>query len=252
MSDRLNLAQYRETPDEIARTRDLVSLVPKNRRTVLDIGARDGHFSRILAEYFEVVTALDVVKPNFRFEHVDTVQGDVTDLQYADNTFDVVFCTEVLEHILALEKACAEIARVARYEVVIGVPYRQETRIGRTTCDHCGKCNPPWGHINVFDEQRLQRLFPRLSTVTTSFVGSTRESTNWMATRLMDFAGNPWGVYEQEESCIYCGEHMRPSSGRSLLQKISAAASVRLTLLQTRLASPHANWIHVVLRKENV
>jgi hypothetical protein len=57
------LASYRNSPAEITRTRDLMAIVPKNLSTVLDIGARDGHFSRLLREHFESVTALDLTMP---------------------------------------------------------------------------------------------------------------------------------------------------------------------------------------------
>src|SRR5258708_28421216 len=114
------LARYRNNPDEIARTRDLMDIVPKNLSTVLDIGAWDGHFSRLLTEHFESVTALDLTMPQFNFEGVRPVQGDVTELQFPDDNFDVVFCAEVLEHVPALQLACSEISRVARHAVVIG------------------------------------------------------------------------------------------------------------------------------------
>src|ERR1700681_778186 len=117
------LAGYRNSPAEIARARDLMDIVPKNLSTVLDIGARDGHFSHLLTEHFESVTALDLTMPQFHFDRVLPVQGDATKLQFPDNYFDVVFCAEVLEHIPALDEACSEIARVARHAVVIGVPY---------------------------------------------------------------------------------------------------------------------------------
>ena len=107
-----------------------MDIVPKHLSTVLDVGARDGHFSRLLTEHFEHVTALDLAKPQFCLDRVLPVQGDVTHLQFPDNEFDVVFCAEVLEHIPTLEKACSEIARVARRALVIGVPYKQDTRLG--------------------------------------------------------------------------------------------------------------------------
>jgi SAM-dependent methyltransferase len=202
---RAALARYRNSPAEIARSRDLMAIVPKNLSTVLDVGARDGHFSRRLAEHFEYVTALDLSMPQLDFDRVRPVQGDVTQLRFPDNHFDVVFCAEVLEHVPALREACSEIARVARYAVVIGVPYMQDIRLDRTTCDHCGKTNPPWGHVNTFDEHRLSSLFPEYCLAKTSFVGSAKSRTNFLSTWLMDFAGNPWGVYEQEEPCIHCG-----------------------------------------------
>jgi 2-polyprenyl-3-methyl-5-hydroxy-6-metoxy-1,4-benzoquinol methylase len=117
------LAGYRNSPAEIARTQDLLSIVPKNLSTVLDIGARDGHFSQLLTKHFESVTALDLTMPQFDLDRVRPVQGDVTKIQFPDDNFDVVFCVEVVDHVPALQKACSEIERVARH-AVIGVLYR--------------------------------------------------------------------------------------------------------------------------------
>jgi ubiquinone/menaquinone biosynthesis C-methylase UbiE len=135
-------------------------MLPKGRISVLDIGARDGFFSRLLTEHFQAVIALDLQTPAFKHPGVVTVAGDVTRLQFPDESFDCVFCAEVLEHVRDVERAGREIARVARHDIVIGVPYRQDTRLGRTTCRTCGKANPPWGHINTFDERKLETLFP--------------------------------------------------------------------------------------------
>jgi hypothetical protein len=71
------------------------------------------------------------------------------DLGFADDFFDFVLCAEVLEHIptASLSRACSELGRVSKHYVLIGVPYRQDIRVGRTTCWSCRKKNPPWGHI---------------------------------------------------------------------------------------------------------
>jgi SAM-dependent methyltransferase len=233
----------------MARTQDLLAMVPKNLSTVLDIGARDGHFSRLLTEHFESVTALDLTFPEFDFKGVRPMQGDVTNLQFPENNFDVVFCAEVLEHVPALQKACSEIARVARQAVVIGVPYRQDIRLDRTTCNHCGKTNPPWGHVNTFDDNKVSNLFPGCSLIKTSFVGRTSDQTNPLSTWLMDLAGNPWGVYEQDEPCVHCGKRMSPPTSLRFAQKLIAGAALRLNRMQSLFNAPHPNWIHMVFQK---
>src|SRR5664280_3005443 len=135
MSD---IETYRNSEHEKSRTDDLMRLLPRGRSSVLDIGAHDGFFSRLLTQHFETVAALDLEMPTFDYPRVINVEGDATRLQFPDSAFDCVFCAEVLEHIPALEDACREIARVARHEIVIGVPYKQDTRIGRTTtCQQC-------------------------------------------------------------------------------------------------------------------
>jgi SAM-dependent methyltransferase len=249
MPYRNSIEEYRNSPTEKARTKDLLDLIPRNLSSVLDVGARDGHFSRLLTQYFESVTALDLTLPQFQIDRVLPVQGDVTNLQFPDRYFDVVFCAEVLEHIPALEKACSEISRVASHAIVIGVPYRQDTRMGRTTCNHCGKVNPPWGHVNTFDEDRISHLFPTCNSLKTSFVGSTKERTNPLSCWLMDLAKNPWGVYDQDEPCIHCGEPMSPPTSRSLTHRLLSGIALRLNQLQEPLNRKHPNWIHIVFQK---
>ena len=112
-----------------------------NGKSALDIGARDGHFSVLLTELFGDVTALDLEKPTVSHNKITCVKGDITSLDFDDNTFDLVFCAEVLEHIPPhlLKKATFELSRVSREFLLIGVPYKQDIRVGRTTCYSCGE-----------------------------------------------------------------------------------------------------------------
>jgi ubiquinone/menaquinone biosynthesis C-methylase UbiE len=109
---------------ESARAADLLRLLPKTGGRALDIGARGGRFARMLSQYYQSVTALDLIKPPYTIPGVETVAGNVTALEFADNSFDCVFCAEVLEHVPEIERGCAEIQRVARRDVLIGVPFR--------------------------------------------------------------------------------------------------------------------------------
>jgi SAM-dependent methyltransferase len=244
-----DIEQYRASENERSRTADLLRVLPRGRRTVLDVGARDGHFSRLLTEYFDEVTALDLQKPAFEFARVVTVAGDITNLEFATDAFDCVFCAEVLEHIPDVTRACQEIIRVAKHEIVIGVPYRQDIRCGRTTCRSCGKINPPWGHVNSFDEDRLSGLFSGLPTISKSFVGITKEATNSISTFLMDLAGNPWGTYDQDEPCVHCGAKLVTPGGRQIWQKVCSTMAFNLNRVQALWTRSRGNWIHVVFLK---
>ncbi len=234
---------------ERERIDDLMRIVPKGQATALEIGARDGRITKLLTRHFEHVTALDLEKPPFKNERVTPVKGDVRHLEFPACSFDCVFCTEVLEHVPGVEQATSEIARVARQNIVIGVPFRQDTRVGRTTCRSCGKPNPPWGHINTFDETRLRKLFPNWVVVTRSFVGSNNSRGSVFSTWLQDQGGNPYGTYTQEEPCVHCGKKLLAPVERNLFSKIAVSAGVRLQVLQSRMAKPRPNWIHMVLRR---
>ena len=247
-----DMSVYRNMPQENERISDLMNIIPKGHNTVLDIGARDGHLSRLLAGHFNSVTALDLEKPSITHERITCVEGNVTRLELASDSFDVVLCSEVLEHIpgAGLAQACRELIRVAKSYVVIGVPYRQDTRLGRTTCQSCGQGNPPWGHVNAFDERRLTELFLPLRKIGMSFVGSSRSRTNVLSRWLMDVAGNPWGTYDQAEVCIHCGEDIGIPPERNFAQKLCSRIALSLNAAQARAISARPDWIHIVFKKQ--
>jgi SAM-dependent methyltransferase len=245
-----DLRAYRETQAEKSRTDDLVSLIPARGSTALDIGARDGHFARILREHFDHVVALDLNRPQFSIPGVSNIAGDTTALPFADNSFEFVFCAEVLEHIPHPARAAREITRVAQDLILIGVPFLQDLRLGRTSCAKCGGVSPPWGHINSFDEKTLRALFGGCALRAKSFAGTTKSVTTALAAWLMEKAGNPWGTYDQHEPCVHCGARLRrPESHRSLLRKCCSAAAVRLNAIQAKLSTPRPCWIHILFEK---
>ena len=248
--DEFTLA-YRTSPAEVARVADLMRLLPAGLSTALDIGARDGFLSKTLAQQGMHVTALDLECPVVTHPRVSCVKGDATALQFGARSFDLVFCAEVIEHIPApaLQAACKEMARVADRFVLIGVPYKQDIRHGQTTCSSCGGINPPWAHVNTFDEARLAGLFPSLKVISVSFVGQAEAGTNAASAALMTFAGNPYGTYVQDEPCVHCNARLLPQATRTLPQKIATKAALSLRGLLARFHRPHGNWIHVLFEK---
>jgi len=254
---KLNLAgelrAYRAHPREIERVSRLFDLMDRSGPTALDVGARDGHLSLQLAERFERVVALDLNLPHIEHPRVDCVQGDAAQLSFGDRSFHTVVCAEVLEHIppALLPRVCREIARVAARHVVIGVPFKQDLRVDCCTCGSCGAINPPWGHVNSFDLQRLVDLMDGMVPAKVDYVGSTRAATNAMSAGLLRYAGNPYGTYEQDEPCVHCGQRLLPPAERNLAQKVATKLAHWGTTLQTALTPQRANWIHVLFERDS-
>ncbi len=248
-----DLSEYRNSDSEKERIADLIGLLPENIETILDIGARDGFLSKLLAERCSRVTALDLEKPSICHNKIQCVKGNITTLDFPDKYFDLVFCAEVLEHLPGnlLSRACAEVTRVSNRYVIIGVPYKQDIRIGRTTCQVCGKKNPPWGHLNSFDENRLLDLFPQCNVVKWSFIGTTDIRSNFIACILLDFAGNPYGTYSQAEPCVHCNSSLKLPPERTTPQKILTRLAFWAKSVQKPFLKPHPNWVHVLLEKQD-
>lgn len=252
MNDSVAQAYGRTIEQE--RVGSLVGLAPVATRTVLDIGARIGYIARQLSDRGFAVTALDLQRPDIADARITCVQGDATQLPFGARSFDLVFCSEVLEHIErpALERAAIELSRVARCHLIIGVPYQQDLRLWRTRCSSCGSINPPWGHVNTFDEPSLLALFPDWRVRERHFVGVGEPGTNALAAWLMDLAGNPYGTYVQDEGCIRCGATLKQPGPRTPWQRVCTRVAVLARAATARFEAPRPNWIHLLLeRKES-
>jgi ubiquinone/menaquinone biosynthesis C-methylase UbiE len=247
----MNIDKYNKSFREQERIKNLIEIMPRGFSTLLDIGARNGYISSLLTSYFKTVTALDLKKPELDQEGIICVKGDVTNLEFPDNWFDVILCCEVLEHIAPklLSEACKELIRVSKHLIVIGVPYKQDIRLGRTTCLSCKRINPPWGHLNSFDEKKLRKLFKPLTLRSISFVGEEKAKTNVISTYLMDLVGNPWGTYNQEEPCVHCDKKLIQPSARDFLQKICSKIAFMLNSIEAHLVPPNPIWVHMVFEK---
>lgn len=247
----MNLQDYRERRSEIERLRSLMALIPHNRKSVLDVGSREGYITTRLADHFDFTVALDLRPTGQQLDGIYQCVGDVARLGFKDGSVDTIVCTEVLEHIQPdrIRDACREMIRVVKHDVIIGVPYREDTRVGKTTCRHCGKINPPWGHINRFDEQTLQALFLPLRAAETQLVGRTTERTNSISSFLMNLGGNPWGYYGFSDRCEFCGGPLDRAPTRSFLGKGVGKVAFIINAAQRRFIRPMPNWIHVRFRK---
>jgi SAM-dependent methyltransferase len=89
-------------------------------RRVLHIGCGEGDYDPILAQHSAEVQSCDINADDVAFAralnadltHVHYAVQDALKLPYADQTFDLVFCLEVIEHVGAPQKLMAEIARL--------------------------------------------------------------------------------------------------------------------------------------------
>lgn len=83
--------------------------------TVLEIGGGTGCQARQLADRGFSVTSIDVASSNYRDKQVFPVQTyDGKKFPFEDNTFDLVFSSNVLEHIVDLDQLHRESRRILK------------------------------------------------------------------------------------------------------------------------------------------
>lgn len=117
-----------EHADALARYHLLMGLLKplaRDGRHLLDIGCASGHYSIPYAVAGGRVTGLDVAEAGVRLfgerareagvaDRADARAGDVRELPFENASFDVVFMSEVIEHVREQHEALAEVSRVLR------------------------------------------------------------------------------------------------------------------------------------------
>lgn len=91
---------------------------------MLEVGCGNGFFSAALNEEFDL-TCMDFSKNMLEMNPVSREQkavGNVESMGFGDNSFDIVFCGNLLHHLEDPVKAVSEMKRVARQNVVLVEP----------------------------------------------------------------------------------------------------------------------------------
>ncbi len=103
------------------RAGKIMSEVPRHDENVLDAGFGSGIYSFSLAGKLKEIEAVDIAEEkveNVRkiniFKNINFQQGDLCNLKFKDSCFDLIICSDVLEHIKNDEKAFSELARVLK------------------------------------------------------------------------------------------------------------------------------------------
>lgn len=140
----------------------LEAVRPRPGESLLDAGCGSGHFSRRLAAAGLEVTGLDIDAPSLDYarrldEGVRYLPGDLRQLPFADAAFDHVTAVTSLSFVDRPERATAELWRVARRSLTLGL-------LNRRSLLHRGKGEgyrgARWDRVKEVTEQWLAPLRP--------------------------------------------------------------------------------------------
>ncbi|MAG50648.1 hypothetical protein CL621_03345 [archaeon] len=123
----------------------------KKEDTVLDLGCGEGHLLNLLPEVKEI-TGLDISKVALSRANtllkdrtnIKLLFGSAEDTKFENNSFDKIFCSEVLEHVPDPKKVIEEIYRILKKDGILVVSIPDEKRIKTI--------------MNILDKTRLKKL----------------------------------------------------------------------------------------------
>jgi SAM-dependent methyltransferase len=141
-------------------TVDLIKKHSKPNDMVLDVGVGLGrllsHFPTLQRYGIDISFGyLEIAQS----KGIDVCYAMVEDMPYKRDLFDVVVCTDVLEHVLDLNLACAKILSVLKEGgfLIVRVPFREDLS------PYLDPTYPyQYAHLRNFDENSLCLLFERV------------------------------------------------------------------------------------------
>ena len=216
---------------------------------VLDAGAGFGRHAFEIARLGGRIVALDYADEEVRMtratfgamieakdiaadRYMGALRGDATKLPFADNTFDRVITSEVLEHIQDDVAAIAELARVVRPGGTLActVPSWWPEKINWMLSDEYHAPKSVGGHVRIYSQTELEAKLRSAGLIVTGShhahglhspywwlkcaVGPRRED-NKLVNRYKQFL--EWDIIKQPRSMKLLERALSPVMGKSLI-----------------------------------
>jgi len=117
------------------RARKIMSNIDKKYGSMLDAGCGTGIYSFTLARRMKSINAIDIEKEKIDYgkkvnlwKDIKFEKMDLCNLKFPKENFDLIICSDVLEHIKNDKEAFSELARVLKENgtLLITVPYLSE------------------------------------------------------------------------------------------------------------------------------
>jgi len=174
------------------RAQAILSVIRPDDR-VLEVGCGKGRFLKVIKEVYPGTECTGVdISPTLLAHfpaNIQTLEGSLECIPCPDNSFDVVFSVEAIEHSPNLQAAVAEMIRVMRPGGWLMVIDKQRSQWGRLDC-------PPWERWPEAGELRklLNKGCDRVSVEPVGYDGKLPDGLMiaWRGQKRSPLSGSAW------------------------------------------------------------
>jgi len=236
------------------RLNRISGMIPPDVETVLDIGIGNGYIYENLKgkyRYFGIDISLEMAG---RLKDGNVSVGDVKELPFNDEGFDLVLAADLIEHINErfFAQSISEIKRVAKKYILITSPYKDAISWPVSLCNSCGREFNIYGHLRSIDIKLIKELFPQ-GRFDILKVETSDEKRDWRPRALVRIARKRGKVYSKEVAvCPYCFNKSAGCPRRNFFERLFGNAMNAMFLASDRLIPrwlKRGNQVFILLKK---
>ncbi len=241
--------KHEHLKDKIKKVHDSI---PVDVNSIIDIGCGNGVITNVLDASYDV-TAVDRSESALSFVKAKKVKAGADDIPLKDNGFDMVFSSELLEHLdnETFTKSIVEFKRLAKKYVFITVPNGENPDKLSIKCPECNYIFNSPNHLRSFKTKDFVNLFPEFELLQSFTFGKSVRYYNNSILKIKKkiTPSNSWIPYywipreKRNKSCPSC-EHQF-----SYDYKFNPI-STSLDIFNAIISPKKPYWLFVLMKKK--
>lgn len=151
----------------------VIEMIPEDVKTIVDIGCGNGVITNVLGQNYDI-TGVDRSEHALSMVKTRKIKASADDIPLEDKSFDMVFSSELLEHLEddTFRGAISEIKRLSKKYVFITVPNEENPDKLSIKCPACSYVYNSPNHLRRFKSGDFKSLFPEYNIISSLTFGT--------------------------------------------------------------------------------
>lgn len=220
---------FGKDPFWVQKAQIMTAMIPPGVRTILDVGCGNGALTNLLAKAY-TVCGIDRSRAALRHVIGRRVCGGVDQMPLKDAAFDLVLCSEVLEHLPdeTYQKTIDEIKRASARYILLSVPFQEHFRFRLMQCPRCRHVFHVWGHVRRFDLRTIPHIFSEYRMTTWTHCGVQSRDYHPAFLAIRQHVGGTWfDGADSHPLCPRCGNAEFPGRDEGFVSRLCDELNAR-------------------------